>query len=78
VPPCFVLVEHFGANQNHQLSTWDFSWGSPHPPMGHSLGVSGGGDDKVNSNLKVMIFVHRLFIMLKRYVPFIFLFPPPT
>jgi hypothetical protein len=37
VPPCFELVKHFGGKQNHQLSTWDFSWGSPHPPMGHSL-----------------------------------------
>jgi hypothetical protein len=36
--PCFALVEHFGGKQNHQLSTWDFSWGSPHPPMGQSLG----------------------------------------
>jgi hypothetical protein len=44
VPPCFALVEYFGGKQNHQLSTWDFSWGFSHPPTGQSLGggVDGG------------------------------------
>jgi hypothetical protein len=33
VPPCFVLVEHFGGKQNHQLYM-GFFVGVPTPPYG--------------------------------------------